>query len=244
MLKVGIIIQARMGATRLPGKVMKNLAGRPDLWWVAQRCKKSQLAGKVIVATSREKEDDVIYNFCQNEKINVFRGSLTNVLERYYECAKKYQLDIIVRVTADCPLIDTIIIDESIKLFLKTKVDYVSNCLNRIFPRGLDCEVFSFLALERAYHEAKTAEEKEHTTSYIVKNCRTLSYTVPKEYHGQYRLTIDEEEDYNLLFQIYEIFSPKNSTKIIDVKEVIKFLNDHPEIARVNKQIEQKKSIG
>jgi len=239
---IGIIIQARMGSTRLPGKIMKDLGGREILWRVVERCRKSNLANKVIIATSNEKGDDAIYNFCLRNGIDVFRGSLDNVLERYYECAKKYNLDVIVRITSDCPLIDPFIIDQTIDLFLRSNVDYVSNCLQRIFPRGLDCEVFSFKALTQAHKNAATNDEREHVTMYIVKHCSTAPYFVPKEYEGNFRLTVDEEDDYRLLKLIYDKF--KTSDGIIDVKDVIKFLKQYPDIASINTHIEQKKSIG
>lgn len=263
----GIIIQARMSSTRLPSKVMLKLAGKEVLWHVVQRCKISKSVDKVIVATSTDSSDDKIYNFCKDNKIEVFRGDLLDVLKRYYDCAKAHNLDIIVRVTSDCPLIDSFIIDECVRLFRASKktpptppfkggggtkyplltkegrgeVDYVSNCLERIFPRGLDCEVFSFDILEKAFNQANTESEREHVTQYIVNNGASLPYHVPPEYQGDFRLTLDEEKDYELLKIIYDKYY-KNGL-VIDTKEVIKFLRENPDIANINKEVGQKASI-
>jgi len=240
-MEVGIIIQARMGSTRLPGKVLKKLAGKEVLWHVVERCRRSTIAQKVIVAISTDISDDLIYNYCNANGIDVFRGDLNNVLLRYYECAKYYNLDVIVRVTSDCPLIDPYIIDECVKLFKDNHKDYVSNCLERIFPRGLDCEVFSFSALEDAAKNTQIDEEREHVTPYIIKNYNTLAYMVESAYQGNYRLTLDVDKDYDLLSLIYDKFYHQD--EIIDVKKVIVFLVDNPEIANINLNIEQKSSI-
>jgi spore coat polysaccharide biosynthesis protein SpsF len=241
-MKTGIIIQARMGSTRLPNKVLKKLAGKEVLWHVVERCQKSRMADAVIVATSTDVKDDVIYQFCLERGIEFFRGSENNVLDRFYQCAKKFNLDVIVRVTADCPLVDPFIIDQAIKLFLEKKeeCDYVSNIFNRVFPRGLDCEVFSFSALEEAVKEAESGPELENVTPYIIKNKRTLLYQVEDPYCGDFRLTLDVQEDFDVLNQIYDKFYKEGS--IIDAKKAIKFLKDNPEVARINSAIEQKSS--
>ena len=151
------IIQARMGSSRLPGKTLKLLAGKPSLWHVVKRCNASKLADLVVVATTKDKSDNQIEKFCKKYKIPCHRGSVDNVLERYYGAAKRYRLSIIARVTADCPLIDPITIDRVFKAHKTPKCDYVSNVVpgTRTFPRGLDIEVFSFSALKKAHDEAK-----------------------------------------------------------------------------------------
>lgn len=240
---IAIIIQARMSSTRLPGKVLKNLAGKEILWHVVERCKKSKLADKLIVATSEDDRDEIIKKFCKNNKIEVFSGSLNNVLKRFYDCAKNYNLTTIIRITSDCPLVDPNIIDNSIKCHLNNKknYNYTSNCLNRTFPRGLDCEIFSFSALEDAYNNAKEPFEIEHVTPYIIKNNKTMTYTVDKEYEGNFRLVIDEEADYKLLTHIYDKFYKKS--EIIDVRKIITYLKENMNITKINEKIEQKHSI-
>ena len=262
----GIIIQARMSSTRLPGKVMLPLAGKEVLWHVVKRCMHCREAGIVIVATSTEKKDDAIESYCQKNRFDVFRGDLNDVLSRYYDAATYFKLDTIVRVTSDCPLIDPFIIDESVKLFRSAKtpptppyqggdkskhplltkegrgeVDYVSNCLKRTFPRGLDCEVFSYAMLHQAAANAAGNLEREHVTPWIVQHGATLPYSVPQEYEGEFRLTIDEECDYQLLQKIYNHFYRED--EIIEVKNVIVYLRTHPELIRLNQEVLQKHSI-
>lgn len=234
-VNIGIIIQARMGSTRLPGKVLKKLAGKEILWHVVKRCQKAKQVQQVIVATSTSAGDDIIYNFCKKQGFQVYRGSLNNVLKRYYKAAEHYKLDVIVRITSDCPLIDPGIIDSTTRLYLKSKCNYASNILNRNFPRGLDCEVFSFAALENANKKATYLEEKEHVTPYIINHNKKIAYPVGKEYMGKFRLTVDEINDYKLLKHIYDKFYKKNS--IIDVKKVISYLKKNPRIANINQNV-------
>ncbi|OGY90213.1 MAG: hypothetical protein A3B30_02705 [Candidatus Komeilibacteria bacterium RIFCSPLOWO2_01_FULL_52_15] len=241
-MRTGIIIQARMGSTRLPGKVMKLLAGKEILWHVVKRCQQSKLADEVIVATSDTPGDDIIEKFCAQHGFSCYRGSESDVLARFYDAAGKFKLDVVVRITSDCPLIDPIVIDESLRLFRTKKVDYLSNCLDRVFPRGLDTEVFSFQALERAHREAKEPFEREHVTPYITKHGTTAPYSVPAEYRGDFRLTIDEQIDYDLLKRVYSEFY-RDDQHIIDVRQVIRFLWENPTLARLNADVVQKASI-
>lgn len=237
-MKTGIIIQARMSSTRLPGKVMMVLAGHKVLWHVYERCRRSLLADFVVVATSLDASDDAIEKFCMENSIPVFRGSLGDVLSRYYDCAKKFGLDTVVRVTSDCPLIEPTIIDGSIELFRESKVDYVSNALQRTFPRGLDCEVFSFAALERASAAARDPYDRKHVTPYIVKHMSTLAYEVAPEFRANFRLTLDEPMDYELLDKVYREFYRNGS--MVRTASVIKYLINHPELAGTNLHIMQK----
>ena len=234
----GIIIQARMSSTRLPGKVLKKLARRTVLWHVVERCTHSKEADKIIIATSTDKSDDAISNFCASRHIPVFRGSLHNVLKRYYTCAKKFGITTIVRITSDCPLIDPHIIDAAIRLHRKSRADYVGNNLHRIFPRGLDVEVFSSNILTQAMRSARDNYAKEHVTPYIIQHGKTRAYTVPPAYRGNFRLTLDEPNDYTLLKFIYNKFY--KSPRIIDAAQVIGYLKKHPKIAKMNSAVAQK----
>ncbi len=245
--RVGIIIQARMGSSRLPGKVLKNLNKKPSLWHVYNRCRSSKYADIVIVATTKDKSDDQIEKFCKQQKIPCFRGSVENVLSRYYETAKKYELETITRVTADCPLIDPPTIDRVFQAYSNQHCDYISNVVpgERTFPRGLDVEVFSFSALEKTFNEATETIEKEHVTPYIWQN-KQGQYkigkivTAPANLKRSYRLTVDYPEDFALIDMIYEKFS---SYKIIPASKAIKFLDQHPEIASINTDCEQKHDL-
>lgn len=240
-MTTGIIIQARTGSTRLPGKILLPLANMPMLWHVAMRCKKSKLANRVIVATSTDTGDDPIEELCKQYGIDYFRGDLEDVLNRFEQCANTFKLDAIVRITSDCPLIDPDIIDQSISMFnAHNDIDYVSNVLDRTFPRGLDCEVFSRTALDEAHTKATKQQEREHVTPWIVANKKTLVLTVDPTYHGTFRLTVDENPDYLLIQKIYSIFYKQG--EIIDTKTVIAYLNSHPELLE-NQSVIQKHSI-
>ena len=236
-----------MGSSRLPGKTLKLLAGKPSLWHVVNRCKASKLADTVIVATTKDKSDNPIEKFCKKYKIPCHRGSVDNVLERYYGAAKKYGSSVIARVTADCPLIDPTIIDRVFKAHKDQKCDYISNVVpgERTFPRGLDVEVFSFDALEKAHKEAREKMETEHVTPYIWQN-KKKEYklgkivTAPKHLNRSYRLTVDYPEDFALIDVLYEKFG---NHKIIPTVKAIKFLDEHPEIASINADCEQKHNI-
>src|SRR3989344_763144 len=241
---IGIIIQARMGSSRLTGKILMNICGKPMLWYVVKRCQQSKLASALIVATPKNKEDDRVEDFCMENHINYFRGSSSNVLKRYYQAAKKYHVDNIVRITADCPLMDPLIIDRCIKVFTKNKYDYISNVNpKRTYPRGLDVEVFSFKALEKAYKEAKKPYEKEHVTPYIWENKKKQFFIGPAVeakgiYRRNYRLTVDYPKDLELMQKIYQRFY--NINKIVDVKKVISYLDKNPLIAKINSDLVQK----
>ena len=243
MIQTDIIIQARMGSLRLPGKVLKNLAGFPMLYHVVERCRKARTVRNVIVATTILSEDDAIVDFCGRFHIPYSRGSAENVLERYYDAERQYNFSVIVRITSDCPLIDPLIIDECVKKFYESGGDYISNMLVRTFPRGLDVEVFSFAALEKAYRNATEPYEKEHVTPYIWENKKKKFRISPPleaspEYTRDYRLTVDYPEDFMLIEKIYEYFYKTNT--IISIPEVIAFLDTHPEIADLNANCQQK----
>ncbi|MBI3046072.1 MAG: glycosyltransferase family protein [Candidatus Harrisonbacteria bacterium] len=243
------IIQARMGSTRLPGKILKDLAGKPQLWHVVNRVRRSRYIDKVIVATTIAPEDDATEKFCRENNFLYFRGSVENVLERYYETAKKYGAtagDTVVRITADCPLIDPKIIDLCLEAFKKDNYDYISNVFSgeRTFPRGLDCEIFSFRAIEKAFREATSAYDKEHVDPYIMDNKKGEFkigpiVIAPPKYARNYRLTVDFPEDFELMELIYKKFY-KGGGQIISVLEVLTYLDENPKFALMNAHCEEK----
>ncbi len=239
-----IIIQARMGSTRLPGKSMKLLSGKPLLWHVVQRCKRAKRADLVVVATSRNPEDDAIEKFCASETISCYRGSHDDVLSRYYETAKQVPAETIIRITSDCPLIDPGLIDDCARVFEKGGVDYVSNVNpERTFPRGLDVEVFSFRALTQAHEEAREPYEREHVTPYLWQN-KNNQFSIGEpivatsSYRRPYRLCVDYQEDFDVMERIYREFYEEG--EIISTLSAIAFLDAHPEVASLNRECEQK----
>jgi len=232
---IGCIIQARMGSTRLPGKVMELLDGKnPSLYYTINQLKNSLNVDKIIVATTKLNEDDIIEKISKNNKINCFRGNSENVLERFYECAKKFQLETIVRITADCPLIDPKIVDSFIEIFNSGEYDYVHNMEPRTFPDGLDAEVFSFKILEEAYKNAKLPSEKEHVTPYFRNNKDKfrIKNVINKKNMSSYRWTLDYQEDLDLIRNI--IKEIKN--RPILMNDIISLFNKKPNIFEINKK--------
>lgn len=236
------IIQARMGSTRLPGKVLKDLCGRSVLWHVIARVKKSMAIDRIVVATTNLPEDDAIAVEAKKCEIDISRGSTHNVLGRYYHAAKKIGAETIVRITSDCPLYDPIIGDDVIRFYHDHVYDIVTNAgiLNtekRTFARGLDTEVFSFASLENAHKHATEGYHREHVTPYIYENFRSHNIE-SKERQDHFRLTIDTQEDYELIKAVYEAFYRGEHDFFID--DIIAFLKKRPDLVKLNAGIAQK----
>lgn len=241
-MKVVCIVQARVGSTRLPGKVLKKICGKTVLEHDIDRLKRIKNIDEIIIATTTLEKDNAIVKECQRLGVKCFRGSEEDVLSRYYYAAKENNADVVVRVTSDCPLIDPEVSEKIIQYYLdnKDKYDYVSNTIERTYPRGLDTEVFSFSALEKAFNEAISKRDKEHVTPYIWDNAnvfRLAQYKNIKDY-SNLRWTLDTEEDYRLISSIYEKFRNK---KYFSMHEILKFLEGNPKIKEINKNVEQKK---
>ena len=243
-MKIGIIIQAKIDSTRLPGKVLKQLpygSGTTVLEQVIKRVKRSKKNNEIIVATTKQKKDREIIKIAKKEKVKSFRGSMDNVLERYYEAAKKNNLDIIVRITSDCPCIDFNIIDFFIKKYKEIKVDYISN-LSKTYPLGLDMQIFSFKALKKAYKNAKNDYEKEHVVPYIHKNpnlFKIFKIKAPEQFYApDIRITLDTEEDYALLCVIFDYLYFKN--KYFTACDIIDLFKQKPWLKLINKKTARK----
>mgnify|MGYP000926538114 FL=1 len=237
-----VIVQARLGSTRLPSKVLKDLSGKPVLYHVLERIKKTKLVDNIVIATTDLDSDEPLIEYLRENKIDYYRGSSEDVLSRYYESALQYKADIIIRITSDCPLIDPIVIDEIIKIYLENNnYDYVSNTLMRSFPRGLDVELFTFDALKKSFLKAEKKWEREHVTPYIYTNrdlFNVFNFT-NKTDQSFFRWTLDTPEDYQLIKEIYD--SLYNEGKIFTTEEVISLFRNRPELIDINKHIEQKK---
>lgn len=240
-LNIIAIIQARVGSTRLPNKIFLPLINKPILWHVYQRVTKSILINKTVIATTDLKEDDIVEKFCIKNSIEFFRGSSEDVLSRFYYTAQKYNADIVVRITSDCPLIDSKIIDLVVEKLIKNNADYASNVLERTFPRGYDAEAFTFEALTKTFHQANAKFEHEHVTPFIYNNpnqFKLISLKNEQDY-SKFRLTVDTKEDYELIKIIYEsLYEDDNN---FGLNEVIQFLNKNVELVKINEHIEQKK---
>ena len=239
-MKVVAIIQARMGSTRLPGKVLLDLAGEPVLARVVNRTQRATTLDGIVIATTTESGDEVIVELCNSRGWAHFRGSEEDVLERYYQAARKYHADIVVRITSDCPLIEPEIIDLVVQELLEDgSLDYVSNTLPpRTFPRGLDVEAMTFKTLERAWQEDKNPAWREHVTPYIYRTpekFRLKAVTNEKDL-SYMRWTIDTWEDLEFVRRIYNHFGHDQ----FFWHEVLDLLKEHPEWLEINKSVKQK----
>ncbi len=219
---------------------MLDLVGKPVLQHVVERCKKSDV-DEVIVATTVEKQDDEIVSFCEEKSYKYFRGSEEDVLDRYYKCAKKFELGNIIRVTSDCPLVDKNIINKLIKIFKDANYDYISNIFPiRKFPRGYDVEMLSFETLKLIDSKATKKINREHVTRYIHKNASNFKiYSLNNdEDYSEYRLTLDEHKDFELLNKIFkELYSKDN---FFDLNQVVKFLEKNTFLKKINERVNQK----
>jgi glutamate-1-semialdehyde aminotransferase/spore coat polysaccharide biosynthesis protein SpsF (cytidylyltransferase family) len=241
MTETLIILQARTSSSRLPGKVLLPILGKPMLSHQISRLTKVNTPHKLIIATSELSSDDEIVKLCKELKVDCFRGSLEDVLGRYYQAAlannPKKEVKNIVRVTGDCPLIDSEIIDQVISLFLESQVDYCSNCRPASLPDGLDVEVFTFDALEKSYKLAKKPSEREHVTPFICNNPQLFSTENYTHYPdlSHYRWTVDEEKDFILISKVYQALYPTNQH--FKLTDILMLLERQPELAKINQTI-------
>ena len=236
-MKVVAVVQARMGSTRLPGKVLKDLGGETVLARVVNRLRQTRLISELLVATTDQPADDAVVAECRRYSVAVFRGDQEDVLDRYFRAAQQAKADIVVRITADCPLIDPEITDKTIAAFLETRPDYASNALVLTYPRGLDTEVMTFAALERAWREARKLYEREHVTPYIYEHpteFKLLSVTDDVD-HSDHRWTVDTAEDLDLVRAIYARL-PNTSRW----RDVLALLEREPALMALNRSIKQK----
>lgn len=228
------ILQARVSSTRLPGKVLLPLLGKSMIVRQIERLKRVRQIDKLILATSVDSSDDRLVEACRLEGIDCFRGSLDDVLDRFYHAALPYKPEYVVRLTGDCPLADPETIDRLISFFLEGGYDYCSNCVEPTFPDGLDAEIFSFSCLERAWEEATLPSQREHVTPYInlqpdkfslacMKNDRDLSGL---------RWTVDEPADFEFVTRIYEALYPDNPEFTTD--DILNLLEAQPELLNIN----------
>lgn len=239
-MKIGIISQARMTSTRLPGKVLKEINGIPLLKYHIDRAMQSGY--QLYIATTTNATDEPIVDFCKKENIPYYRGSENHVLSRYYGCAREHELDIIIRITSDCPLIDGALIKKALE---KQKnafgtYDYISNCIKRSYPRGFDFEIFSFEYLQEAYETATLPSDIEHVTPYIHQNRSNqtnFQHIVHSSDKSQYRITVDTPEDFELIEKLIKDHQAQN----LPFNKIINILDEHPELVAINAHIEQKK---
>lgn len=233
MLMLGCIIQARMGSSRLPGKIMLKIdENNPILYYVIKQITSSKKLKKIIIATTDLPEDNIVAEYVQNLGLPCYRGSSDNVLERYYECAKKFSLSTIVRISADDPLVDPTIVDKVIERYEQEKCDYASNTHPRTFPQGNEVEVFSFKSLEIAWKNAKKPSEKEHVTPYIYNNKDKFQISNLKNENNLsfLRWTVDRQNDLDLV----RILTSKIKKRPILMSDILTILSKEPSLVKIN----------
>jgi len=239
MKRIVAIVQARMSSSRLPNKVLLPLCGKEVLWHVFNQLSYSKMLTDIILATSLDPSDDKLELWAIKNQKKYFRGDLNNVLKRFYDTSRSCDADIIVRITADCPLIDPKVVDSVIEKYQSGEYDYVSNTNPPTFPDGLDAEVFSFDSLKEAYFNAKLKSELEHVTPFIrnhPEKFRIGNYA-SEENHEHLRWTIDNNEDYILLSKIFENLFKEEL--YIDYKKVIQFLEGNKKLLEINSSIKR-----
>lgn len=222
-----------MGSTRLPGKVLKPLAGRPALWHLVNRLRYSKYLKDIVVATSVNPEDDVIVEFCKENKVKWFRGSANDVLDRFYQAAILFNADPVVRVTADCPVYDPTILDEILEIYLKEGYDCYS--IGGEFPDGIDCGCCAFKIIEDAWKNAKLPSDREHVgTTYLNNNQGKYKMGSYEKFKGlgHHRWTLDEEADYRFLQEVFDrLYKPG---KIFLTEEILDLLHAEPRLMEIN----------
>jgi spore coat polysaccharide biosynthesis protein SpsF len=238
-MKIATIIQARINSTRLPGKVMLPLSGKPLLVRMVERVKNAALSGTVLVATTTEPADNEIEKLCYAENIPCFRGHPSDLLDRHYQAALYYQADIVLKIPSDCPLIDSKIIDDVINFYKDhiNKYDYVSNLHPASYPDGNDVELMTFPAIGKAWKNASRSFEREHTTPYIWENPHlfkigSVLWETGKDYSKTHRWTIDYPEDYEFIKAVYdELYTGKSNFGLYDI---LQLMENKPGLLKIN----------
>jgi len=231
-----------MGSTRLPGKVLKIVDGKnPSLYFTISQLKQCKNIDKIIVATTTLKEDDIIENFAKNLGIDVFRGSVEDVLDRYFQCANYFKINTIIRITGDCPLIDPLIVDRGIEIFQSENYDYVTNTFPRTFPDGNETEIFSFNILKKAWENAILPSEREHVTPYFrnqKQNFKIKNFENTID-NSHLRWTVDFPED----LQLVKTLISKIDSRPIHFEDILHLIKSEPELIEINNDHEPNEGL-
>ena len=234
------IIQARMSSTRLPGKVLKEINGRAMISLMVERVQKAKSVNKVILVTSTDPSDDAVEALCRSENILYYRGSLDDVMDRYYQAAVRSRAKTVVRLTGDCPLIDPKMIDNMMEVYKTGKYDYVANTTppDWTVPEGMDVEIFSFKNLKKLWTETKKPSDREHVTFPFWNNPDLFSvykYNLDRDL-SKYRLTVDYPEDFEVINKVFNDLYSKKS--VFSMDDIVDYLEKNPELYKMNQDIE------
>ena len=239
-MTVGAIVQARMGSTRLPGKALLDIAGMSMLARVVERTRRAQAIDRVIVATTTKAQDDRLAAHARELAVDVYRGDEEDVLDRYYQAARLHMLDVVVRITSDCPLLDPGLVDRVVRPLLdpSSKVDYSANTVRRTYPRGLDVEAVPFATLERAWREAQSPHERAHVFPYVYEHPDKFSLAGIADAvdRSDMRWTVDTEEDLRFVREVYQALGARDFTWV----DVLQVLEARPELLRINSLVRQR----
>ena len=241
IVMISAIIQARLGSTRLPGKTLMTLEDESLLGHLVMRVKASRFVNDIIIATTEHQRDDAIEDFAVQRGLKFYRGSEDDVLDRFYQAAVKFGAENIVRVTPDCPMLDPEVMDLVLSSYVHGEYDYVSNILPPTYPDGLDTEIFSFPALEKAWKESKLPFEREHVTEYIIHHpelFRLFNVEKPGDSAAWLRWTVDTKEDFEFAKQVFaKLYSPQ---KIFYMEDIVRCLDENPSLLDINHRDVQK----
>lgn len=238
-MKVVAIIQARCGSTRFPNKIFADLCGKPFIWHVVNRLRFAQSLDHIVLATTDRPSDDKLYNWAKENGVDVYRGSENNVLNRYYEAANYSKADVIVRITADDPFKEPVLIDEAVHMLQNGEYDFVCNNCPPSYPEGLDIEVFTKMALDKEEAFSTNDFEREHVTQYIYRYpeyFKMFNLSNGGENLSYLRWTVDTEKDFQMVTRIYS-FLYKNDSEIFHMDDILRLLKEHPEIERMNSDV-------
>ena len=236
MKKSSVLIQTRLGSTRLPNKVLKIIEGKTAIWHVINRVKKIDSVDQIALITTNKPEDRILLKIAEENGIIGFSGSEFDVLDRHFQCAKEIEADPIIRITSDCTLIDPFLSEKILRYYLSHDYDFVSNTITPTFPDGLDTEIFSYESLEKAAYETKLPSEREHVTTYFIKNPDKFKIS---NYENDVNLsnlrwTLDREQDLIFIQEIYSRMKPKT---IFSMNEILQILSSNPELLKINNGI-------
>ena len=237
MTKIVTVIQARSGSTRLPGKVMMDIIGKPLLIRMIERVQQARLAGTIIVATTTESSDDVIEHLCKKQNLLCYRGSKDDLLDRHYQAGLLHQADAVVKIPSDCPLIDPVVIDKVLHYYLDHDFDFVSNLHPATYPDGNDVEVMSWNTIDKAWHNSTRTLEREHTTPYIWENpdqfkIGNVAWESGLDYSMSHRWTIDYPEDFTFIKTVYEHLYPAKPD--FNLQDILALTDQNPDIYAIN----------
>jgi spore coat polysaccharide biosynthesis protein SpsF len=239
LTKIVTVIQARLGSSRLPGKVMMEILGKPLLLRMVERVRRAALAGTIVIATTTEPSDDIIEQLCKTEGLLCYRGSRDDLLDRHYQAGKLYGADAVVKIPSDCPLIDPAVIDKVLQYYLDHDFDFVSNLHPATYPDGNDVEVMSMHTIEKAWHEAARPMEREHTTPYIWEHPELFTignvvWETGQDCSMSDRWTIDYPEDFAFIKAIYEQLYSLNPA--FGLADILHLTRQNPAIFAINHQ--------